>query len=89
MNIFSIFTLLGGLAFFLYGISTMSSGLEKIAGGKLEGILKKMTSNPIKGFALGAFVTAVIQSSSAVTVMRQVVLLIKPAYIVCSGLPAT
>ena len=69
MNIFSIFTLLGGLAFFLYGISTMSSGLEKIAGGKLEGILKKMTSNPIKGFALGAFVTAVIQSSSAVTVM--------------------
>ena len=39
MNIFSIFTLLGGLAFFLYGISTMSSGLEKIAGGKLEGIL--------------------------------------------------
>ena len=69
MNIFSIFTLLGGLAFFLYGISTMSSGLEKIAGGKLEGILKKMTSNPIKGFALGAFVTAVIQSSSAVTAM--------------------
>ena len=69
MNIFSIFTLLGGLAFFLYGISTMSSGLEKIAGGKLEGILQKMTSNPIRGFALGAFVTAVIQSSSAVTVM--------------------
>ena len=69
MSIFSIFTLLGGLAFFLYGISTMSQGLEKIAGGKLEGILKKMTSNPIKSFALGAFVTAVIQSSSAVTVM--------------------
>ena len=69
MSIFSIFTLLGGLAFFLYGISTMSQGLEKIAGGKLEGILKKMTSNPIKSFALGAVVTAVIQSSSAVTVM--------------------
>ncbi|MBQ7450402.1 Na/Pi cotransporter family protein [bacterium] len=69
MSIFSIFTLLGGLAFFLYGISTMSQGLEKIAGGKLEGILRKMTSNPIKSFALGAFVTAVIQSSSAVTVM--------------------
>ena len=69
MNIFSIFTLLGGLAFFLYGISTMSQGLEKIAGGKLEGILKKMTASPIKGFFLGAFVTAVIQSSTAVTVM--------------------
>jgi len=69
MDLFSIFTLCGGLAFFLYGISTMSAGLEKIAGGKLERILKKMTSNPIKSFALGAGVTAVIQSSSAVTVM--------------------
>ena len=69
MDIFSIFTLLGGLAFFLYGISTMSSGLEKVAGGRLEQLLKKMTSNPVKSFALGAFITAVIQSSSAVTVM--------------------
>ncbi len=69
MDIFSILTLIGGLAFFLYGISLMSSGLEKIAGGKLEQLLKKMTSNPIKSFALGAFITAVIQSSSAVTVM--------------------
>ncbi len=69
MDIFSIFTLCGGLAFFLYGISIMSSALEKIAGGKLEKILKKMTSNPIKSLALGAGVTAVIQSSSAVTVM--------------------
>ncbi len=69
MDIFSIFTLLGGLAFFLYGISTMSSGLEKIAGGKLEKILKKMTSSPIRSFALGAGITALIQSSSAVTVM--------------------
>ncbi len=69
MDIFSIFTLCGGLAFFLYGISTMSDGLEKIAGGKLEQILKKMTSNPFKSFALGAGVTALIQSSSAVTVM--------------------
>ena len=69
MDIFSIFTLLGGLAFFLYGISTMSAGLEKIAGGRLEKILKQMTSNPVKSFALGAFITAVIQSSSAVTVM--------------------
>ena len=69
MDIFSIFTLLGGLAFFLYGINIMSSGLEKVAGGRLEQLLKKMTSNPVKSFALGAFITAVIQSSSAVTVM--------------------
>lgn len=69
MDIYSVFTLIGGLAFFLYGISIMSSGLEKIAGGRLEKLLKKMTSNPIKSFALGAGITAVIQSSSAVTVM--------------------
>ncbi len=69
MDIFSIFTLLGGLAFFLYGINLMSSGLEKVAGGRLEQLLKKMTSNPLKSFLLGAVITAVIQSSSAVTVM--------------------
>ncbi|MBQ3819167.1 Na/Pi cotransporter family protein, partial [bacterium] len=69
MDIYSIFTLIGGLAFFLYGISVMSQGLEKTAGGKLEQLLKKMTSNPIKSFALGAGITAIIQSSSAVTVM--------------------
>ena len=69
MDIFSIFTLLGGLAFFLYGINLMSSGLEKVAGGRLEQLLKKMTSNPIKSFCLGAVITAIIQSSSAVTVM--------------------
>ncbi len=68
-DIFSIFALCGGLAFFLYGINLMSSGLEKVAGGKLEQLLKKMTSNPLKSFALGAGITAVIQSSSAVTVM--------------------
>lgn len=69
MNLFSILTLIGGLAFFLYGISIMSSGLEKIAGGKLEKLLKKMTSSPLKGLLLGAGITAVIQSSSATTVM--------------------
>lgn len=69
MDIFSIFTLCGGLAFFLYGITIMSSGLEKIAGGRLERILKKMTSNPIKSLIFGAGVTAAVQSSSAVTVM--------------------
>ena len=69
MDIFSIFTLCGGLAFFLYGINLMSSGLEKVAGGRLEQMLKKMTSNPAKSFILGAVITAIIQSSSAVTVM--------------------
>ena len=69
MNINSILTLIGGLAFFLYGISIMSAGLEKVAGGRLEQMLKKMTSNPAKSFILGAIITAVIQSSSAVTVM--------------------
>lgn len=69
MDIYSILTLVGGLAFFLYGISIMSSGLEKVAGGKLEKLLKKMTSNRLKSFVLGCGITAVIQSSSAVTVM--------------------
>ncbi len=69
MTVFNIFSLLGGLAFFLFGMSTMSNGLERVAGGKLESILKKMTDKPIKGLILGAGITAVIQSSSAVTVM--------------------
>lgn len=69
MDIFSLITLFGGLALFLYGMSLMSQGLEKLAGGKLEGILKKMTSNPLKSLLLGVGITAVIQSSSAVTVM--------------------
>ena len=69
MDIFSIFTLCGGLAFFLYGITIMSSGLEKIAGGKLERILRQMTANPVKALIFGAGVTAAVQSSSAVTVM--------------------
>lgn len=67
--IFNIFTLFGGLAFFLYGMNVMSSGLEKLAGGKLEGLLKKMTSNPFKSLLLGAGITIAIQSSSAMTVM--------------------
>ena len=69
MDIFSLFTLCGGLAFFLYGMIVMSAGLEKIAGGKMEKLLEKMTSNPIKSFALGAGITIAVQSSSAVTVM--------------------
>ncbi len=69
MDIFSFISLFGGLALFLYGMNLMSAGLEKLAGGKLEGILKKMTSNPLKSLFLGIGITAVIQSSSAVTVM--------------------
>ncbi len=69
MDIFSIFTLCGGLAFFLYGMHVMSDGLEKTAGGKLKKILRKMTDNPIKGLLLGAGITIAIQSSSAMTVM--------------------
>ena len=53
MTIFNIFTLLGGLAFFLFGMHTMSNGLEKIAGGKLEKILRKMTDKPLKALLLG------------------------------------
>ena len=69
MNFFNILALLGGLGLFLYGMTVMGQGLEKISGGKLEKILEKLTSNPIKGVLLGAAVTAVIQSSSATTVM--------------------
>ena len=69
MDIFSIFTLCGGLAFFLYGMIVMSAGLEKIAGGKMEKMLEKMTSNPIKSLLFGAGITMAVQSSSAVTVM--------------------
>ncbi len=69
MDIFSVFTLLGGLAFFLYGMNVLSAGLEKMVGGKLEHVLKSMTSNKFKGLALGAVITIAIQSSSAMTVM--------------------
>lgn len=61
--------LVGGLAFFLYGMSTMSSGLEQMAGGGLERAMKKVTSNDFFGFFLGAGITVAIQSSSAMTVM--------------------
>lgn len=69
MDLFNVLTLLGGLAFFLYGMEILSSGLEKQAGGGLSALLGKMTSNPVKGVLLGAAVTAVIQSSTATTVM--------------------
>ena len=69
MSIFNAIALIGGLALFLYGMNLLGDGLSKTSGGKLESILEKLTSNPIKGVLLGAGVTAVIQSSSATTVM--------------------
>ncbi len=69
MDIFTILTLVGGLALFLFGMDLMGDSLKKLAGGKLESTLAKLTSTRIKGFLLGFFVTAIIQSSSATTVM--------------------
>ena len=69
MDIFSVIMLAGGLAFFLYGMEVMSSGLKKMAGGSLQSSLERMTSNPLLGVLVGAGFTGIIQSSSAVTVM--------------------
>lgn len=69
MTLNDILSMLGGLAVFMFGMHTLSAALEKLAGGRLEHWLEKMTSNPIKGVALGAGVTALIQSSAATTVM--------------------
>lgn len=69
MDFFDALTLLGGLALFLFGMHVMGEALEKQAGGKLKRFLSTLTSNPVKGFLLGLSVTAVIQSSSATTVM--------------------
>ncbi len=69
MSIFNILTLAGGLALFLFGMNYMGSSLEKLGGGKFESILEKMTNNRFKGLIFGTAITAIIQSSSAVTVM--------------------
>lgn len=69
MEILQVFTLLGALGMFLYGMNLMSSGLQKAAGDRLRGFLSAMTSNPLKGVLTGVGVTSVIQSSSATTVM--------------------
>ena len=69
MYVFKLISLLGGLALFLFGMDVMGKALERQAGGKLQTILAKMSSTVFKGFLLGAAVTAVIQSSSATTVM--------------------
>ena len=69
MEILQIFTLLGALGMFLYGMNLMSSGLQKASGDKLRGFLSAMTSNPFKGVMTGLGITSIIQSSSATTVM--------------------
>ena len=69
MELKDLLSLLGGLALFLYGMQMMSNGLETAAGNKMKQILEKLTSNRIKAVLVGAVITAVIQSSSATTVM--------------------
>ena len=69
MTITNLFSLMGGLALFLYGMDLMGKSLERQAGGRLQKILSRLTDSPLKGFLLGLAVTAVIQSSSATTVM--------------------
>ena len=69
MTIANVISLLGGLGFFLFGMSLLGDGLKRVAGSKLETILGKLTSTTFKGILLGSLVTAVIQSSSATTVM--------------------
>lgn len=69
MDFFTILTLIGGLSLFLYGMNEMGDGLKKLSGGRLESILSRLTSNRLMAFFLGFAVTAVIQSSSATTVM--------------------
>ncbi len=69
MDFFGLLTMVGGLALFLYGMKTMGDALSRMAGGRLEQLLERMTNNPVKAVLLGAGVTAVIQSSSAATVM--------------------
>lgn len=69
MDIFSVLTLIGGLALFLFGMNVMGDSLVKVSGGRLDRILERLTSNRLKGVLLGLGVTAVIQSSSATTVM--------------------
>lgn len=69
MDFFDLLKMVGGLALFLYGMNLLGDGLSQASGGRLERILEKLTSNPIKAVLMGAVVTGVIQSSSATTVM--------------------
>ena len=69
MSLYNYISVIGGLAFFLFGMTVLSSGLKKVAGDRLESVLKKMTDNPLKGLMFGAVITIAMQSSSALTVM--------------------
>lgn len=69
MDFFDLLSMIGGLALFLYGMNLLGEGLAKASGGRMESVLERLTSSPLKAVALGAVVTAVIQSSSATTVM--------------------
>ena len=69
MDITHITSLLGGVALFLYGMSIMGAGLEKLAGGKMQGVLQKLTSSTIKGVIFGTLITGVIQSSAGTVVI--------------------
>ena len=69
MSFFDVLSLAGGLALFLYGMHLLGEGLSNASGGRMESILEKLTNNPVKAVLVGAGVTAVIQSSSATTVM--------------------
>ena len=69
MSVADVISLLGGIALFLFGMSLMGEGLKKVAGSRLELVLYKLSSTPLKGVLLGTGVTAVIQSSSATSVM--------------------
>ena len=69
MDLISVLQLLGGVGLFLYGMSLLGASLERVAGASLEKTLEKLTNNRIKGVALGAVVTGVIQSSAATVVM--------------------
>ena len=69
LDVFNLLSLIGGLTFFLYGMNVMSSSLEKMAGGRLEEMLRRMTANPLLSMVLGAVITIAMQSSSATTVM--------------------
>ena len=69
MNIFDVLTLIGGLCLFMFGMNVMGQALERRAGGKLHSLLERLTKNPFMGLLTGLGVTAIIQSSSATTVM--------------------
>ena len=69
MNVFSVISLLGGLALFLYGMEIMGDGLRSSSGSALKKVLSKVTSNPFTGFLLGLVITAVVQSSMATVVL--------------------